>query len=65
MSTVRTYVFVYLAEGPVPAGLLTMTDEPRNKYATFAYGRRYLERADRVAVDPVALTLHDAGTARS
>src|SRR3546814_7675066 len=42
-----------------------MTDEPRNKYATFAYGRRYLERDDRVAVDPVALPLHDAGTARS
>ena len=65
MPTVRTYVFVHLADGPVPAGLLTMTDEPRNKYATFAYGRRYLERSDRVAVDPIALPLHDAGTART
>ncbi|MXP26924.1 type II toxin-antitoxin system HipA family toxin [Altererythrobacter indicus] len=60
MVSVRTYVFVHLPEGPVPAGLLTMTDEPRNKFATFAYGRRYLERPDRLAVDPVALPLHDA-----
>lgn len=60
MVSVRTYIFVHLAEGPIPAGLLTMTDEPRNKFATFAYGRRYLERPDRLAVDPVALPLHDS-----
>ena len=42
-----------------------MTDEPRNQFATFAYGRRYLERADRIAVDPVALPLHEAGTSRT
>lgn len=65
MATVRTYVFVHLAGGPVPAGLLTMTDEPRNKFATFAYGRRYLTRPDRIPVDPVALPLHDPGTERS
>lgn len=65
MTTRRTYVFVHLAEGPVPAGLLTMTDEPRNQFATFAYGRRYLERTDRIPVDPVALPLHDAGTSRT
>jgi len=65
VTTIRTYVFVHLEEGPVPAGLLTMTDEPRNQFATFAYGRRYLERADRIAVDPVALPLHEAGTSRT
>jgi len=64
MTLVRSYVFVHLPEGPVPAGLLTMTDEPRNQFATFAYGRRYLERPDRIPVDPVALPLHDAGTSR-
>jgi len=42
-----------------------MTDEPRNQFATFAYGRRYLERADRIAVDPVALPLHEAGTSQT
>jgi len=65
VTTIRTYVFVHLEEGPVPAGLLTMTDEPRNQFATFAYGRRYLERADRIPVDPVALPLHEAGTSRT
>lgn len=57
MATARTYVFVHLAEGPVPAGLLVMTDEPRNQFATFTYGRRYLKRPDRIAVDPVSLPL--------
>jgi len=42
-----------------------MTDEPRNQFATFAYGRRYLERTDRIPVDPVALPLHEAGTSRT
>ena len=42
-----------------------MTDEPRTQFATFAYGRRYLERADRIPVDPVALPLHEAGTSRT
>jgi len=65
MATVRTYVFVHLAGGPVPAGLLTMTDEPRNPSATFAYGRRYLARPDRVPVDPVALPRHDPATDRT
>ncbi len=62
MAIARTYVFVHLAEGPVPAGLLTMTEEPRNRFATFAYGRRYLEREDRIAVDPMSLPLHAPGT---
>ena len=65
MVTVRSYVFVHLLKGPVPAGLLAMTDEPRNQFATFAYGRRYLDRPDRVPVDPVALPLHDAGTSQT
>lgn len=65
MVSVRTYVFVHLPEGPVPAGLLTMTDEPRNKFATFAYGRRYLERSDRIPIDPVALPLHEAGSSHT
>lgn len=65
MVMIRSYVFVHLPDGPVPAGLLTMTDEPRNQFATFAYGRRYLERPNRVPVDPVALPLHDADTSQT
>jgi serine/threonine-protein kinase HipA len=58
MAVTETIVFVHLKDGPAPAGRLTMTEEPRNSYATFAYGRRYLERPDRVPVDPVTLPLH-------
>jgi serine/threonine-protein kinase HipA len=65
MTSIRTYVFVHLTEGPVPAGLLEMSDDPRNHFATFAYGRRYLERPDRVAVDPVTLPLHAPGVAQT
>ncbi|RVT90511.1 type II toxin-antitoxin system HipA family toxin [Sphingomonas crocodyli] len=65
MTSVRSYVFVHLAERPVPAGLLVMTDEPRNRFATFAYGRRYLERSDRVPVDPFSLPLPDVGVERT
>ena len=65
MATVETVVFVHLAGGSVPAGRLTMVEEPRNAYATFAYGRRHLERADRVSVDPISLSLPEAGEDRT
>lgn len=61
MPTTTTIVFMHLPDGPAPAGRLTMTSEPRASYATFAYGRRYLERADRVPVDPVQLPLPEPG----
>ncbi len=59
MRTRTTYVYVHLAEGPVPAGRLDMIEDGRNSYATFQYGSRYLRRPDRVAVDPAALALPD------
>ncbi len=61
MARVRTYVFVHVHEGAVPAGLLVMNDEPRDPSATFAYGRRYLERPDRIPVDPTSLPLPSPG----
>jgi serine/threonine-protein kinase HipA len=57
-----TYVYIYLEEGPVPAGLLETIGEGREATAQFAYGRRYLQRKDRLALDPVQLPLHDADT---
>jgi serine/threonine-protein kinase HipA len=63
MRTRTTYVYVYLAEGPVPAGRLNLIEDGRNSYATFQYGERYLERPDRIAVDPAALALPEPGTA--
>jgi serine/threonine-protein kinase HipA len=61
MARISTIVFVYLDGRPAPTGRLVMVDEPRNAYATFVYGRRYLERPDRVPVDPVQLPLPEAG----
>jgi serine/threonine-protein kinase HipA len=59
----ETFVYVYLAEGPVPAGRIEMIEDGRNSHAIFQYGRRYLERPDRVAVDPAALPLPDVQSA--
>lgn len=59
-----TYVYIYLEQGPVPAGLLETTGVGREATARFAYGRRYLQRKDRLALDPVQLPLHDADTER-
>jgi serine/threonine-protein kinase HipA len=59
-----TYVYIYLEEGPVPAGLLETIGIGREATARFAYGRRYLQRKDRVALDPVQLPLNDADTER-
>ena len=58
MVEAATYVFIHLGAGPVPAGRLVMNDdEPRAPWASFAYGTRYLERDDRVAIDPEQLPL--------
>src|SRR6266508_929970 len=54
---------MHLAEGPVPAGRLDMTEDGRNSYATFQYGARYLRRPNRVPVDPAALALPDPDAA--
>lgn len=59
-----TYVYIYLEEGPVPAGLLATIGTGREATARFAYGRRYLERKNRVAIDPVQLPLHRADAGR-
>ncbi len=46
----------------VPAGRLTMIEQGLQVQASrFAYGRRYLRRANAVPVDPVALALADGG----
>lgn len=55
-----TYVYVYLEEGPVPAGLLETTGAGREATSRFRYGRLYLQRKERLAVDPVQLPLPEA-----
>lgn len=55
-----TYIYVYLEEGPVPAGLLETIGVGREATSRFRYGRRYLQRKDRLAIDPIQLPLHEA-----
>ena len=62
MADVRTYVFLWRAGEWVPAGLLSIHPHEREGSARFAYGRHYLERADRIAIDPVSLPLPARGT---
>ena len=56
-ATKRATVYVYLEEGPVPAGILTTHIEGRNTSSEFIYGNKYIERPDAVPVDPVDLPL--------
>jgi serine/threonine-protein kinase HipA len=55
-----TYIYIYLEEGPVPAGLLETIGVGREATSRFRYGRRYLQRKDRLAIDPIQLPLHEA-----
>lgn len=55
-------VFIHLPgeTEAVPAGRLTMVEQGLQVQASrFAYGRRYLQRAHAVPVDPIALSLAD------
>lgn len=61
MAEIQTYVFVHLDGRPIPAGRLTMVEQTRDSRAAFTYGERYLERHDRVALDPVQLPLPEPG----
>jgi len=57
----RTTVYVYLDEGPVPAGILTTRIDGRYTSSEFVYGNRYIQRADAVPVDPFSLPLPSPG----
>lgn len=50
-----TYVYVHLGGVFVPAGRLTVHADRANEHALFRYGTRYLQRPDRLELDPVSL----------
>lgn len=63
-ADVERYVFAYLpgAADAVPAGRLLLREEGRDTLLSrFAYGARYLERRNRIAVDPKSLPLPTRG----
>src|SRR6266849_10047295 len=55
----EAYVYIYLEDGPVPAGVLETLGSGREATTRFRYGRRYLQRKDRLSIDPVQLPLTD------
>lgn len=56
----QIYVFICLTDEWVPCGLLKFTEAGRYSTSSFRYGRKYLEREDAIAIDPVLLPLTDA-----
>lgn len=63
----RLYVFASLASGGwAPAGQLDLTENGAELQASsFAYGLRYIDRADAIEVDPVSLSLADKEAIRA
>jgi len=52
------FVFAHLPSGFAPAGILELTETPQGVEASsFAYGTRYLEKAQAIEVDPLSLPL--------
>jgi serine/threonine-protein kinase HipA len=54
---VNAIVFIELRGEMVPAGQISLLEDGRYSRCEFAYGRRYLQRPDAVAIDPVQLPL--------
>jgi serine/threonine-protein kinase HipA len=53
-------VYIYLEpEGWVPCGLLEYDERGRLSNSAFRYGRKYLDRSNAIAVDPIQLPLRD------
>jgi serine/threonine-protein kinase HipA len=65
MAQRNLFVFAHVPQGWVPAGRLSLTQTGHEVEASrFAYGTRYLERADAFEVDPVSLRLADKARVR-
>ncbi len=56
----EAYVFIHLSGQWIPCGYLTIREENREVLSTFQYGRRYLQRKEAIAIDPVQLPLGEA-----
>lgn len=54
------YVYVHLdPDGWVPAGLLQFEETGRYSTSTFRYGTKFLDRLNKIALDPIQLPLHN------
>ena len=53
----ETIVFIERGGKPVPAGYLRIIEDGRYSRSEFSYGKKYLQRNDAIAIDPVQLPL--------
>lgn len=53
----KAIVFLELHGETVPVGRLVITEDGRYSRSDFDYGRKYLERPDAVAIDPIQMPL--------
>ncbi len=59
------FVFAHLDSAFVPAGRLTLTEQGSELIASeFAYGLKYIERANAIEIDPLSLSLADKSAIR-
>src|SRR3989344_6708717 len=57
----KLYVFIFLPpDGWVPCGLLEYEERGRFSKSRFRYGKKYIERTNKIAIDPIQLPLRDA-----
>ncbi|MCD4719478.1 MAG: type II toxin-antitoxin system HipA family toxin [Desulfobacula sp.] len=55
----RAYVYLHINNEFIPAGVMETNEEKRSGYSTFQYGKKYLDRADATAIDPITLPLSE------
>ncbi len=56
----EVYVYIHLEpDGWVPAGLLQFEEMGRYSTSTFRYGTKYLNRSNKIEIDPIQLPLQD------
>ena len=59
------FVFAHLDSDFVPAGILTLTEQNSEVLASeFAYGLKYLDRANALEIDPLSLPLANKSAQR-
>ncbi len=52
-------VYIYLKNSFIPAGRLAFETQGRYSRSIFRYGKKYLQRADAISLDPMQLPLRD------
>jgi serine/threonine-protein kinase HipA len=56
----KIYIYIFIStEGWIPCGLLEYEERGRLSTSRFRYGKKYLERENKISIDPIQLPLVD------